>query len=563
MTDVTNARAPSRIVERSLGVLVLLVASLLTATFRPPVDLGIDGSFYLHLAHHVARGHGLVTTLSLYHHGLHPLPAPSTVYPMWPLVLGAAVRVLGMTSAGSLVPKALYVLDTWLVYLVLDFVVRRAKAGSSKRVFPAGVAAFGALLFALNPVLFWCTSLPYSEALAFTFVFLALLAVNRAACATSEREAIVASIVAGVVAALLYLTRFTAILAPLVIAFTLCVTAKGRARWLRPLAALAAAALPMAIEAWHLLRLPHASMAMLIDFAAYRQVPELPPFQFVVRPPTLFGFLEDRLDGVFVAFDPRNENSYYASFGVLAYAPLIATFAACRAPRAVLSRINSGVRTPRYAIVTTALLLGAVLLLPVHATHEMRPFLPWLFGWRHGLPFALIALPALLSLFGSRHRLIRITGAAVGLFAAVHGMRGVLNHVGSRPESAPLLQETAKFLARHPGTTAMAIEPQSLSVHTDAGLYWIACWSPPEIIPTLLEHVPIDYLLLVPHAENCTAFSEFENAFTSRNRSQAVVCSHTRYGRFHEATRRGFRTHCARYHGFRRRTRSGNAETSS
>lgn len=507
MSDASGARAPRRIVERVLVGFVLLVATLLTAAFRPPVDLGFDGSFYLHLAHHVARGHGLVTSVSLYHHGLHPLPAPSTVYPIWPLVLGAAVRVLGVAPAGSLVPKTLYVLDTWLVYRVLDRIVWRASGGSSQRKFPVSIAAFGALLFALNPVLFWCTSLPYSEALAFTFVLLVLLAVNRAACATSECEAVIASIAAGVVGALLYLTRFTAILSPFVIAFTVCVTASGRARFVRPLAALAAAAVPVAIEARHLLRLPHASVAMLIDFAAYRQVPELPPFEFVVHPPTLLGLLKDRLDGVFVAFDPMDKNSYYASFGVLTYVPFIATLAVCRTPRTMLSRIHAGIRAPRYAVVTTALLLGAVLLLPVHAAHEMRPFLPWLFAWRHGLPFALIALPALLSLFGSRRRAVRITGAALGLLAAVQGARGVLNHVMSRPEAVPALQETAEFLARHPGTTAIAIEPQSLSVHTDAGLYWVACWSPPEVVPTLLDHVSIDYLLLVPHAKNCIAFS--------------------------------------------------------
>jgi hypothetical protein len=412
-----------------------------------------------------------------------------------------------MAPASSLVPKAFYVLDTWLVYLVLDRVVRKALGGGSQHNFPIGVAAFGALLFALNPVLFWSTSLPYSEALAFTFVFLVLLAVDRAAGAKSERDAVIASAAAGFVAALLYLTRFQAILAPLAVAFTLYITATGRARYVRSLAALAAAAIPMAIEAWHLLRLPHASLAMLIDFAAYRQVPELPSFEFIVRPPTLLGYLEDRLNGVFVAFNPQNGNSYYATFGVLTYVPFIAMLASCLAPRTALSRIYACVRAPRYAVVTAMLLLGTVLLLPVHAAHEMRPFQPWLFSWRHGLPFALIALPALLSLLGSRHRVIQITGAALGLFAAAQGARDIFSHLESLPDSDSALRDTAKFLARHPGATAMVINPQTLSVYTDAGLYWIACWSPPDVVPTLLKHVTIDYLILMPHANDCVAFS--------------------------------------------------------
>src|SRR5581483_7815238 len=89
--------------------IVLLVPAVLTAMFRPPLDLGLDGSFYQQLAQHVAAGDGLVTNLSLYHQALHPLAAPSTVYPVWPLVHGAAVSVLGAARAGLVFPKLLYV----------------------------------------------------------------------------------------------------------------------------------------------------------------------------------------------------------------------------------------------------------------------------------------------------------------------------------------------------------------------------------------------------------------------------------------------------------------------
>src|SRR5262249_439247 len=88
-----------------------------------------------------------------------------------------------------------------------------------------------------------------------------------------------------------------------------------------------------------------------------------------------------------------------------------------------------------------------------------------------------------------------------------HGLRGILAHIESHPSAPPGLVESAEFLAKHPGRSAIALEPQSLAVHTDASLYWAACWTAPEVLPTLLHHVPIEVALLRPHETWCPAFA--------------------------------------------------------
>src|SRR5204862_2123175 len=110
--------------------------------------------------------------------------------------------------------------------------------------------------------------------------------------AASTTTALTFSALAGLLSALLYLTRFQAVLAPLAVALILLLAAPRPA--VQSVVALGAATVPIAIEAFVLLRMPHASAAMLLDFASYRQIPDLPPFQFIVRPSSLVGWIVDQ-----------------------------------------------------------------------------------------------------------------------------------------------------------------------------------------------------------------------------------------------------------------------------
>ena len=84
-------------------LLAAILLSLLTQklAFDPePIGHGrADGSFYYQVARHVASGDGLRTSVSLYNQGLRELPAPTTITPLWPLVLGATGRWIGLPRA--------------------------------------------------------------------------------------------------------------------------------------------------------------------------------------------------------------------------------------------------------------------------------------------------------------------------------------------------------------------------------------------------------------------------------------------------------------------------------
>jgi hypothetical protein len=107
-------------------------------------------------------------------------------------------------------------------------------------------------------------------------------------------------------------------------------------------------------------------------------------------------------------------------------------------------------------------------------------------------------------------RWVRLAAGALGLCAALHGIAGIVTHIRSKIDEPPGVLESASFLSRHPGKTAIAIDPQRLAMHTDAGIYWAACWTSPEVLPTLLEHVPVDYLLVTPSERSCGAFARLD-----------------------------------------------------
>jgi hypothetical protein len=49
---------------------------------------GPDAGFYLNVARHIRDGQGVLTSVSLYHQGMPTLPHPSSIYPLWPWLLG-------------------------------------------------------------------------------------------------------------------------------------------------------------------------------------------------------------------------------------------------------------------------------------------------------------------------------------------------------------------------------------------------------------------------------------------------------------------------------------------
>jgi hypothetical protein len=253
-------------------LLTLGAAGWLTFTCQRPLTTGLDSAFYYQVARHVSEGAGLVTSVSLYHQGLTPLPHATNVYPAWPLLLGGVGRWIGMERAAHLLPRLLYLLDLVLAYLL----VRRVGARFGK---PAlGHAAIALLAFA--PAFFVSTALPYTEGLGVALGLCTLGAIDVATTSTRPRRQVVGAALAGVLAGAAYATRFQLI--GFVVALPFVPWPRPR-RVLLGVVAVSAALVPIALVGLQLASLPGFTPAMLFDFSAWRAAPDLPPFEFTAK----------------------------------------------------------------------------------------------------------------------------------------------------------------------------------------------------------------------------------------------------------------------------------------
>jgi hypothetical protein len=279
---------------------------------------------------------------------------------------------------------------------------------------------------------------------------------------------------------------------------------RGRAR----LAAAAGAALVVGLVAGHLAGLPGFTPAVLLDFSAYRATPGLPAFSYTVPTHGLGELLADRARGLLVAFDPRSPHSYVASFGLaaLAVVPFVVAHFAPRRARAAATVL----RTPSYAAVGAALLMAVMLLAPVHLTHSAH-WRPWLFGWRQGLPFLLVLVPAIgwtaLSLRRHAPRLGSIATSVLVLAAAAQGLGAI-----ARDRARPLAAEAERLSALgawidalEPRPTILALEPQPLAVHSRASFHWTSCWDAPAYVEMLLGRARVDLVLLRDDELGCAS----------------------------------------------------------
>lgn len=486
-----------------------LVASLgaLKLHYDPPLSNGLDGAYYAQIARHVAQGQGLVTSMSLYHMGLDPLPQPTTTYPLLPWVMGEVGRATGWVSAVQAVPEFFY-----LVSVVLLFELVRAWLRRSPRVSPAWHVPIATLVtawFGLNPVYHWASSRPYTESLGFALTFGALFAYTGACDASfgSNRRRALAFAFVGVLAGLAYATRYQLLVLLAGLLASRAMSA-DRQRW-RDLAALGAgASLPIAWVAWRLFSRPHPNAYALLDFASYRQLPSLPRFEYALKFPSVWSFAADKFLGLGEAFDPLSEWSYVRQFGAAAWLVPVAL--------AVLAidvlRHRQPLRSwtaPEHAALVASVCTGVLALVPVHLIHALHWY-TWTFAWRQGLPLCLVIIPALLVLLARLTRWPRalLLGAfALGSVPAAREAIAAPNSevplawLETRRQVGAYLEQTAH------GTGTLGIEPQPVAAYSDAPLHWLACWSTPAVTDALVRNLPITRVILAPEDLSCPSLA--------------------------------------------------------
>ncbi len=342
------------------GILLGLV--VLKASYNPyPFRLfGTDGAYYYQVARHVSEGNGLLTNVALYHQGFKQLPHASTIYPLWPLVLGGTGALVGLDRATTLLPEMLYFISLGLLY-ILTHTIARSWGEDAIFLLPRSnlltIGHVAILTFGVNRVYFKFTSLPFTEGLAFCLTFLTFLALVRTSHGRPVRWAALAALLAG----LTYLTRAQllglVLMVPLALALTGVTNREHRRAALVAVAVSAGVILPWIL--YLALVVGDFTPRMLLDFTAYRETPELKPYRWLMEFSSPVWWLVDKGTGVVRAFDPTRGTSYVHSFGISAFIPLLALGFLMSRPKALLQAIHASSSPAYLAVVGTV--LGAVL----------------------------------------------------------------------------------------------------------------------------------------------------------------------------------------------------------
>jgi hypothetical protein len=455
-----------------------------------------DGAFYYQIAQHVAAGEGLRTSVSLFGQGLRELPAPTSVQPLWPLLLGWSGRWLGLDRAAECVPETLYFVSLLLLYVWANRIARAVGSDVLLAIRGVPVLDVGAAAVALlgsNAVFSAYTSKAYSEGLAFALLLASLLALP----AHASRHATARAALAGALAGLAYLARSQLVGAPLALGVALGVGGVRRPalRWAAPASLAASAAVVLPWIAHLLASLRWLSPRVLVDFSAYRETPEL------ARPALLVPFagplerLLDALASIPHAFHPTAPLTYVESFGPVVHAlPAAALLAGWRwLRRRSRSDARAAAREP--VLPLASLLVAAAALVPLHAAHmALGP--EWLFHWRHGLPLILAIVPALalLAPLGALARVVGVALVGVSTFLPAHAPRDYV--LGNERATWEAERRLVEWLDAHPQPPVLlALYSRSLAAQSRAVAHQLDCTSPQSVMQQL-DVLPIDYLVV-------------------------------------------------------------------
>ncbi len=294
----------------------------------------VDGGYYTEVARHVRDGLGLTTHVSLYHMGYENFPHPTPIYPLWPWILGMSARVGDLYQLAHWLPLALS-----FVALLAAFLFGRALApGDLFRRLPGFHAGhLAALMLGLQREFVVYTSLPYTEGIAWSLLFLFAWRLAR------ERGALrmAGAVEAGVWMGLLYLARAQLMVVPmaLAVAYTLRFALGPDRPRVAAHGAVALGVFGLFLGAWwaHLRAIvPGAGLAALLRFDQNRANDLLAPLDVIVATDGPLAFLADRARGVAVAWGLVPGIGYADAFHTLHWAlPVALPFAGLALARAL------------------------------------------------------------------------------------------------------------------------------------------------------------------------------------------------------------------------------------
>ena len=347
--------------------------------------IGWDGGLFFDVAQNIRNGDGLRTNVSIYHHGYPYFPHPTSLYPLWPIVLAPTLFFLPTQIAASWVPSVLFVAS-----IVLAFAWGR-------RVVPPGRMALGVhgghvlvAIMGLHLGFQRACGMPYTEALWFLLVGASLLRGRT----LFERMWLRDGVELGLWCGALFLTRSQAVTTFLAVLVTTPLLLVLRERPLQVLRFIAAACGAFALAFapmwwWMSTFLERPSLHAYFDLAYARVSSALSPQTFTPDHESVGAFINMVLHGVRVAFTPKT--GYPHAFGAFAYVvPLAAVVGIAWLARRRVEGLRTAWRALRDPKIHGAVwaffcALGGFALLHVAQRQGDR----WWFADRHAMPAGL------------------------------------------------------------------------------------------------------------------------------------------------------------------------------
>lgn len=395
-------------------------------------ELGVDGGYYAEVARHVRDGLGLVSHEALYHLGNAEFPYPTSIYPLWPLLLGYTARIFELGA-----------LSHWLP-LLLSFTALIAGFLLGRRLWPEPmlpqlVPAFHGghllvLMLGLQHDFVYFSSLPYTEPLSWTLLFGFLYRLLRL------DDGPRAALEAGVWAVLVYLCRYQLIVVPMALLMALGLKvlagpARGRALVQLGIASGVIGASLGAFWLWLRTFVPNAGLGALLRFDQNRASDLLEPFDAIVDTSTPLEVLADRAYGLIVAWNPLNPESYQAVFYASHWAlPVALPFLAIAAVQALrsggLSALVEPLRRPQALGWLTLIGVAAGGLLSVQLAHKHFNG-EWYFDRRQSMICVLAFYLSMGWLFTRRRALPVLLAGMLLSGSTLVGVRGLLNQASN------------------------------------------------------------------------------------------------------------------------------------
>lgn len=468
--------------------------------------MSVDGGYYTEVARHVRDGLGLTTHVSLNNFGYEHFPHPTSVYPLWPLLLGLIGKVAELNEAAHWVPAVLYFVGVIAAFLFGRRLHPESILGDSGIPLHGGHVA--AVLLGFNRQFVVYTSLPYTEGLSWSLLFFFFWRLTRNSAHTTARW----GVELGVWLSLLCFARSQFVVVPMAVGGALALrvlAGPDRARWLRT-GGTAFVVLGVSLGLWlaHLQTfLVEAGPLSFLRFDQNRATTVLSDFDVIVEDQGVLDLLTDRLSGFGTAYSIDSARSWHASFGAanwaLPAAALIALFSIRRPDAGWWRRPLAWIRAENGVLRISALLFAIGGMASIQLAHKHFNG-EWYFYRRQGMIAMFAFLLPLLWMFRRRGFPAILAGGLLSTTVAMGGYEMVhqVVHAQKEAKGADKYASIVGWLKHNSSKKApitVAFEEgtlQRIAWRTgNVGYHWLAAASPYSDVRAMVDKLGVDFVI--------------------------------------------------------------------